>query len=64
MQKAFEWARVDSVPLMVSSEPAAHRFFTKLGFASIKHADMDLAKYAAPYSGFGTFRMTRMSWSP
>lgn len=64
MQKAFESARADGVPLMVSAEPKSFAFFEKLGFKSLKHIDMNLASYAAPNSGFGTFTMTRMSWEP
>lgn len=64
MQKAFEAAETEHVPLVVGSEPASNTFFTKLGFKYIKHCDIDLSKYAPPHSGFGVFRLTKMMRSP
>lgn len=64
MNAAFKYARSEDLPLFVTSEPEAQGFFDKLGMREIKHVDMDLSKYAPPYTGFGLFRMIGMVWSP
>lgn len=55
-----EQARKESLPLMVCTEPEAYNFVTKLGFEEERYADIDLTKWAAAHSGFGTLRVTAM----
>jgi hypothetical protein len=62
MQVAFDKAREEGLPLVVCSEPAAHDFFQVLGFKETNYAEIDLAKLAPKYSGFGVFRLTGMIW--
>ncbi|KAL4765362.1 GNAT family N-acetyltransferase [Aspergillus foveolatus] len=61
---AFAKAKAAGVPVAVSSEPQAYAFFTKIGFEETKSVEMDLAQWALPYSGFGTFRLRSMIWDP
>ncbi|KAJ5825312.1 hypothetical protein N7474_002450 [Penicillium riverlandense] len=62
--KCFEKAKAANLPLVICAEPEAHPFFTAVGFKDTKHVDIDLSPWAPPYSGFGTFRLTGMIWSP
>ncbi|KAJ5111505.1 hypothetical protein N7532_002040 [Penicillium argentinense] len=64
MQLGFDRAKAEDVPLRLCAEAPAHGFYVKLGLEETKHADIDLRKYAAPYSGFGEFRLTGMIWRP
>ena len=48
--------------MIVCTEPQAHGFYVKWNFRVGKHVDLDLSKYAPPYSGFGLFRLTNMFW--
>lgn len=63
VQIAFDKAKAEGLPLVVLSEPEAHPFMVKQGFTDRKHVDIDLAKWAAPYSGFGLFRLFEMIWN-
>lgn len=47
---------------MLSAEPQIHDFLIKYGFKHAKHVDIDLAKWAPPYSGLGIFRLAAMKW--
>jgi len=60
VQRCLDTAKSVGVCVRVSSEPAAHEFFVHQGFEDTKHVDMDLARYAPPYSGFGVFRLAGM----
>ena len=64
MQVAFDRARAQGLPLFITSEPQVHGFCDKLGFKVVKHADMDLAQLAPPFTGFGMFRLYGMIWKP
>ncbi|CVK93481.1 uncharacterized protein FMAN_02867 [Fusarium mangiferae] len=64
MREAFSRTEAEGVVLYLCSEPAAHDFYRKRGFQDIIHADIDLSKWAPPYSGFGLFRWTGMTWTP
>jgi GNAT superfamily N-acetyltransferase len=60
VQRCLDTAKSVGVCVRASSEPAAHEFFVHQGFEDTKHVDMDLARYAPPYSGFGVFRLAGM----
>jgi N-acetylglutamate synthase-like GNAT family acetyltransferase len=64
VRQCFDRARAENLPLVVCAEPEAHPFFTAIGFQDTEHADIDLSQWASLYSGFGTFRLTGMIWSP
>jgi hypothetical protein len=51
------------IPLTVFAEPGAREFFSNRGFEDVKSADIDLAKWAPSYSGFGVFRLSGMVMS-
>ncbi|KAM5360142.1 hypothetical protein ACJZ2D_013957 [Fusarium nematophilum] len=63
MQEACSRAEAEGVTLSVCSEPAAYEFFKKRGFQDTRHVDIDLCKWAPPYSGFGLFRLSGMVWT-
>ncbi|KAF2713410.1 hypothetical protein K504DRAFT_369076 [Pleomassaria siparia CBS 279.74] len=60
LQLAISKAEEAGVPLMLASEPEAHGFFVKRGFADRGYVDIDLAKWAEEKSGFGIFRLRGM----
>jgi predicted N-acetyltransferase YhbS len=64
LQLGFDRARAEGLPLVVTAEAPAYGFFDTLGFKETRHVDIDLRKYAPPYSGFGIFRLTGMVWKP
>ena len=64
MQTCFDKAKDEGIPVAVCAEPAALEFFLQLRMRETKHADMDLAKLAVPFSGFGLFRLTGLIWHP
>lgn len=53
-------AKSEGVPVALVSEPQAYGYWEKKGFKDTKHRDIDLAQWAPPYSGFGTFRLFGM----
>lgn len=64
IQLGFDRAKVENIPFVLCAEAPAHGFYIKLGFEETEHADIDLAKHAPAYSGFGVFRLTGMIWYP
>lgn len=60
MQICFAKAKAEGLPLVVCSEPAAFEFFASLGLKETGCSEVDLAKFAPKYSGFGVFRLTGM----
>ncbi|KAI1357313.1 hypothetical protein F5Y08DRAFT_324570 [Xylaria arbuscula] len=60
LQIVQEAAVAAKLPLSLCSEPNYHSFFAKRGLKDQKHIDIDLAQWAAPYSGYGPFRLCRM----
>lgn len=60
LQIVQEAAAAANMPLSLCSEPNYHGFFVKRGFKDQEHADIDLMQWAAPYTGYGVFRLTRM----
>jgi hypothetical protein len=60
VRSSIEKAKTAGLPIVVSAEPAAHVFFQHRGFRDVKHAVIDLRKWAPEYTGFGEFRLTRM----
>ncbi|KPM45626.1 hypothetical protein AK830_g951 [Neonectria ditissima] len=63
VQVCFDRARTAGIPLALCSEPTAHDFFVNRGINDTGHVDIDLSQWAPAYCGFGTFRLTGMSWS-
>lgn len=53
-------AKSEGLPVVLVSEPQAYGYWVKKGFKDTKHLDIDLEQWAAPYSGFGTFRLSGM----
>ena len=64
MGECFSRARKAGLPLALDAEPEAVDFYLKLGFTETGHASIDLARWATPNSGFGSFRWTGMIWYP
>lgn len=63
MEYALGKAKAAGIPLIACTEPQAHGFFLRWENVRVgKHVDMDLAKHAPPYSGFGPFRLTNLFW--
>lgn len=56
MQSAIEKSKQEGIPLVGHAEPGAYEFFKSLGFRDTISADFDLAQFAPPHSGFGSFR--------
>lgn len=46
--------------MLLCSEPEAHGFYLRRGFADRKVADIDLRRWAPVYSGYGVFRLSAM----
>lgn len=59
---AQEQARTAGLPLATCAEPESLPFFLSEGLSEIVHEDMDLRNFAAPYTGFGVFRLTGVRW--
>ncbi|KAI1303869.1 hypothetical protein F5Y03DRAFT_407170 [Xylaria venustula] len=59
-QIAQDAAVSQKLPLTLFSEPDPHEFFVNRGVRDVKKVDIDLRKWAAPMSGYGLFRVTRM----
>lgn len=57
MQSAIEKSKQEGIPLAAHAEPAAYQFFKSLGFKDTIRAEFDLAQFAPPHSGFGSFRL-------
>ncbi|KAF4552126.1 Hypothetical protein D9617_11g009750 [Elsinoe fawcettii] len=55
---ALARAKEQDLPLVTAAEPQPYDFMKKRGFKDTKHADFDLAKWAPPNSGYGTFRLS------
>ncbi|KAA8644997.1 GNAT family N-acetyltransferase [Aspergillus tanneri] len=64
VQRCFERAKSEGLPVAVCAEPAAYEFYVNSGFKETKYADTDLARFAPAYSGYGMFRLTGMIWYP
>jgi N-acetylglutamate synthase-like GNAT family acetyltransferase len=64
MEYVIDKAKTLNIPVALSSEPQVYSFFKKWGFEDTKHVDVDLAKWAPPYSGFGIFRLAGLIWYP
>lgn len=62
LAKCLYKAKELGLPIVVHAEPAARAFFEHHGFKEFAHADIDLAEFAVPFSGFGAFRLTGMKW--
>ncbi|KAK5636277.1 hypothetical protein RRF57_011989 [Xylaria bambusicola] len=60
LQIVQEAAGSAKLPLIICSEPNHHDFFVSRGFKDMEHVDIDLTEWAAPWSGYGVFRITRM----
>ncbi|KAI0856461.1 hypothetical protein F4860DRAFT_506674 [Xylaria cubensis] len=60
LQMAQKHAADEKLPLRITAEPNHHDFFVNRGFRDIKHVDVDLTEWAAPLSGYGTFRLWSM----
>lgn len=57
-------AKLEGVPVALVSEPQAYGYWEKKGFTDTKYRDIDLAQWAPPHSGFGTFRLSGMALNP
>ncbi|KAI8630596.1 hypothetical protein F5Y19DRAFT_483928 [Xylariaceae sp. FL1651] len=57
---AQEDATAAGLPFSICAEPNHHGFFLNRGFKDVKKFDVELTKWAAPLSGYGTFRISRM----
>jgi ribosomal protein S18 acetylase RimI-like enzyme len=64
IHECFNRAKKAGFPLTLNAEPEAVKFYLKLGFKETGYADIDLARWMAPNSGFGNFRWTAMIWYP
>ncbi|KAL4969879.1 GNAT family N-acetyltransferase [Aspergillus stella-maris] len=64
MEHLFNKSKSLGIPIVVSSEPQVYEYFKKQGFKDVNHVDFDLARWAPPYSGFGTFRLAGIVWDP
>jgi GNAT superfamily N-acetyltransferase len=64
LERAFEEARTANLTLVTCAEPLAYGFFTKQGFQSTKHGDIDLRRWSPDYCGYGVFRITGIYWDP
>ncbi|KAL2830968.1 hypothetical protein BJY01DRAFT_254466 [Aspergillus pseudoustus] len=64
MEFVFERAKALGIPIAVSAEPQLYEYFKKRAFTDRHHVDFELAKWAPPYSGFGTFRLAGLMWYP
>jgi hypothetical protein len=60
MKLCLDRAKTEGLPLVAKVEPGAYEFFLKHGFKDTKHGDIDLSKFAPPYTGFGSFRLSGM----
>ncbi|KAI1274707.1 hypothetical protein F5Y07DRAFT_372597 [Xylaria sp. FL0933] len=60
LQIIQEAAAAEKLPLTLFAEPNHHDFFVSHSFRDVKHVDIDLQKWAAPLSGYGVFRVSRM----
>ncbi|KAI0448243.1 hypothetical protein F5B21DRAFT_193301 [Xylaria acuta] len=60
LQMAQRHAADQKLPFRIIAEPNHHDFFVNRGFRDIKHVDVDLTRWAAPLSGYGTFRISSM----
>ncbi|KAI0424387.1 hypothetical protein F5Y09DRAFT_324553 [Xylaria sp. FL1042] len=60
LQIVEEAAAAENLPLTLFAEPNHHDFFVGHGFRDVKDVDIDLRKWAAPLSGYGVFRVSRM----
>ncbi|KAF5003514.1 hypothetical protein FDECE_9937 [Fusarium decemcellulare] len=63
LKEAQRRARLQDVHIALCTEPAAYEFYKKRGFKDTMHADIDLCQWAPPYSGFGVFRLSGMTWN-
>ncbi|KAI0166585.1 hypothetical protein GGR57DRAFT_496847 [Xylariaceae sp. FL1272] len=57
---AYDVAKEAGLPFSICAEPNFHSFFVNRGFRDVKHVDIDLTRWAAPTSGYGAFRLSRM----
>ncbi|OJJ00779.1 hypothetical protein ASPVEDRAFT_40305 [Aspergillus versicolor CBS 583.65] len=57
-------AKIEGVPVALVSEPQAYGYWEKKGFTETEYRDIDLAQWAPPHSGFGTFRLSGMVLNP
>ncbi|KAL3444905.1 hypothetical protein BJX65DRAFT_282686 [Aspergillus insuetus] len=64
VHECFNRAKKAGIPLILNAEPEALDFYLKLGFKETGFADVDLAQWMPPNSGFGKFRWTGMIWYP
>lgn len=62
LQICRDRAKAAGIPLVAVTEPEGYSFFQNAAFEVGDHYEFDLAKYAASHSGFGPFRLTRMTW--
>ncbi|TRX93451.1 hypothetical protein FHL15_005726 [Xylaria flabelliformis] len=60
LEMAQKHAADEKLLLRITAEPNHHDFFVNRGFRDIKHVDVDLTRWAAPLSGYGTFRLSSM----
>ncbi|KAI1747775.1 hypothetical protein F4782DRAFT_398005 [Xylaria castorea] len=60
LQMAQRHAADEKLPFRIIAEPNHYDFFVNRGFRDIKYADVDLTRWAAPWSGYGTFRISSM----
>ncbi|KAJ2987588.1 hypothetical protein NUW58_g4423 [Xylaria curta] len=58
---AQEAAATAQLPFSVCVEPTHRGFFANRGFQDVKNVDIDLREWAAPLSGYGVFRISRMA---
>lgn len=49
------------LPVILHAEPVARAFFEHHKFQEFAHGEVDLGRFAPPFSGFGLFRLTGMS---
>ena len=61
LQICLNKSKSTSTPLVVVSEPDGYSFLVKHGFRHVEHKDLDLSQWASPLSGFGVFRLTKMT---
>ncbi|RYC65466.1 hypothetical protein CHU98_g742 [Xylaria longipes] len=60
LRMAQEHAADEKLPFRIIAEPNHHDFFINRGLRDKKHVDIDLTRWAAPLSGYGTFRISSM----
>ncbi|KAI1777446.1 hypothetical protein F4818DRAFT_439801 [Hypoxylon cercidicola] len=62
LRECVDRAQWEGLPLSINCEPNHHDWFRRRGFRDVRVADIDLRAFAAENSGYGVFRISRMTW--